>query len=178
MERRIETAPGESLNMTSDVCQTVSSSRGDAAAESHPCREHCAEPGRSAKTRATDHIADPSSAARQELRPGVVKRREDGQIGIFSFCLPVDISSATGCCQNCWSDAKAQSHDRRSTFPAIHLGAFAPLREVKTGIDEPVRNGLIGIIFFLPASVLSTVSPTQLRRGKVKRCEMGQPEMF
>jgi hypothetical protein len=57
--------------------------------------------------------------------------------------------------------AKTQSQDRRSTFPAIHLGAFAPLREVKTGIDEPVQNGLIGIIFFLPASVLNTVSPSR-----------------
>ena len=84
----------------------------------------------------------------------MVKRREDGQIGIFSFCLPVDIFSATGCCQNCWSHAKTQRQDRRSTFPAIQLGAFAPLREVKTGIDEPVQNGLIGIISFcLPVSL-------------------------
>jgi hypothetical protein len=76
----------------------------------------------------------------------MVTRREDGQLGMFSFCLPVDISSDTGCCQNCWSHAKAQSQDRSFNFPAIHLSAFAPLREEKAGIDNPFENGLIGII--------------------------------
>jgi hypothetical protein len=39
-------------------------------------------------------------------------------------------------------------------FSAIHLCAFAPLREVQAGIDEPFQNGLPGIISFcLPVSV-------------------------
>jgi hypothetical protein len=50
--------------------------------------------------------------------------------------------------------AKTHSQDRRFNFPAIQLGAFAPLREVKAGIDEPFENGLIGIISFcLPVSL-------------------------
>jgi hypothetical protein len=42
--------------------------------------------------------------------------------------------------------AKTQSQDRRFNFPAIHLGAFAPLREEKAGIDKPFEYGLIWII--------------------------------
>jgi hypothetical protein len=58
-----------------------------------------------------------------QLRPGMVKRCENGEIGIFSLCLPVDISSVTGRCQHCWSHAKAktQSQDKMFSFPAFHL---------------------------------------------------------
>ncbi|MFM8476244.1 MAG: hypothetical protein ACKOEO_10665, partial [Planctomycetaceae bacterium] len=50
--------------------------------------------------------------------------------------------------------AKTQSQHRRFNFPAIQLCAFAPLREVKAGIDEPFQNGLIGISSFcLPVSL-------------------------
>jgi hypothetical protein len=57
--------------------------------------------------------------------------------------------------------AKTQSQDRRFTFPAIQLGAVAPLREVKAGIDEPFENGLIGIISFcLPVSLTPFHHPT------------------
>ena len=62
----------------------------------------------------------------------MVKQCENGEIGMFSLCQPLDISSVTGCCQHCWSHAKTQSQDKMFTFPALHLGAFAPLREVKS----------------------------------------------
>ena len=58
----------------------------------------------------------------------MVKRRKDGQIGIFSFCLPVDISSATGCCQNCWSHAKAQRRKVRTEGSIFQQFILAPLR--------------------------------------------------
>ena len=86
----------------------------------------------------------------------MAKRREDGQIRIFPLCLPVDISSATGCCQNCWYHAKTQSQDSRLAFPAIQLCASAPLREAKAGIDEPppaaIRNVGARDAAALPAS--------------------------
>jgi hypothetical protein len=84
----------------------------------------------------------------------MVNRREDGQIGIFSFCLPVDISSATGCCQNSWSHAKAQRRKVRTEGSHFQQFSLAPLREVKAGIDESFEHGLIGIISFcLPVSL-------------------------
>jgi hypothetical protein len=85
---------------------------------------------------------------------GMVKRREDGQIGIFSLCLPVDVSSVAGRCQHCWSHAKAQRRKVRTEASLFQQFSFAPLREVKAGIDEPFENGLIGIISFcLPLSL-------------------------
>jgi hypothetical protein len=58
--------------------------------------------------------------------PGMVKRRENGEIVIFSLCLPVDISSVTGRCQRCWSHAKrkGESEDKMFSFPAFHLAAL------------------------------------------------------
>jgi hypothetical protein len=84
----------------------------------------------------------------------MVKRRKDGQFGLFSICLPVDISSAAGCCQNFWSHAKAQRRKVRTEGSIFQQFIFAPLREVKAGIDEPFQNGLPGIISFcLPVSL-------------------------
>jgi hypothetical protein len=63
-----------------------------------------------------------------QLRPGMVKRRENGEIGIFSFCLPVDISSVTGRCQHCWSHAKAQRRKVRTKCSLSQHFTLAPLR--------------------------------------------------
>ena len=72
----------------------------------------------------------------------------------ISFFLPVDISSAAGCCQNSGSHAKAQRRKVRTEGSLFQQFSFAPLREVKAGIDEPFENGLIGIISFcLPVSL-------------------------
>ena len=84
----------------------------------------------------------------------MAKRREDGQTGIFPLYPPVDISSAAGCCQNCWSHAKAQRRKVSTEGSIFQQFSLAPLREVKAGIDEPFQNGLIGIISFcLPVSL-------------------------
>jgi hypothetical protein len=84
----------------------------------------------------------------------MAKPRENGEIGIFSLCLPVDMSYAAGCCQNSWSHAKAQRRKVRTEISLFQQFSFAPLREVKAGIDEPFENGLIGIISFcLPVSL-------------------------
>jgi hypothetical protein len=84
----------------------------------------------------------------REGEAGMVKRRENGEIGIFSLCLPVDISSVTGRCRRCWSHAKAktQSQDKMFTFPAFHLAAFAPLREVNSSNRQTLESGQSGML--------------------------------
>ena len=97
----------------------------------------------------------------REGEAGMVKRREDGKIGVFLFCLPVDISSSDGCCQSCWSHAKAQRRKVRTEGSIFQQFSLAPLREVKAGIDEPFENGLIGIISFcLPGSLTPFQHPS------------------
>jgi hypothetical protein len=86
----------------------------------------------------------------------MAKRRENGEIGIFSLCLPVDISSVTGRCQRCWSHAKA--NDAKSGqnvhFPSISSCAFAPLREVKSSNRRTLESGQSGMLSdWLPVSL-------------------------
>ncbi len=101
---------------------------GEAPAEPHPCCERCTDPCCSVKLLAIVHSADPRAVARQEPRPGMAKRRENGEIGIFSLCLPVDISSVTGRCQDCWSHAKAQRRKVRTKCSLSQHFFLAPLR--------------------------------------------------
>ena len=101
---------------------------GEAPAEPHPCCERCTDPCCSVKLLAIVDRADPRAVARQEPRPGMVKRRENGEIGIFSLCLPVDISSVTGRCQGCWSHAKAQRRKVRTKCSLSQHFILAPLR--------------------------------------------------
>ena len=72
------------------------------------------------------------SGARREPRPGMVKRCENGEIGMFSLCQPLDISSVTGRCQHCWSHAKAQRRKVRTKCSLSQHFILAPLREVKS----------------------------------------------
>jgi carboxylesterase type B len=64
----------------------------------------------------------------REGEAGMVKRRENGEIGIFSLCLPVDIASVTGRCQHCWSHAKAQRRKVRTKYSLSQHFILAPLR--------------------------------------------------
>jgi len=69
-----------------------------------------------------------SGVARREPRPGMVKRCENGEIGIFSLCQPLDISSVTGRCQDCWSHAKAQRRKVRTKCSLSQHFILASLR--------------------------------------------------
>jgi hypothetical protein len=82
-----------------------------------------------------------------------------GDLGYFqSACqltsvpLPV-VARAVGLTQR-RKDAKSGQKVQFSSNSSLRLCAFAPLREVKAGIDEPFQNGLPWIISFcLPVSL-------------------------
>jgi hypothetical protein len=86
----------------------------------------------------------------------MVKRRENREIGIFSLCLPVDISPVTGRCQQCWSHAKTQRRKVRtkcSLSPHFIL-RLAPLREVKSSNRRTLESGQSGMLsYWLPVSL-------------------------
>jgi hypothetical protein len=90
----------------------------------------------------------------REGEAGMVKRRENGEIGVFSLCLPVDISSVAGRCQRCWSHAKAQ---RRKVWTKCSLSQhfiLAPLREVKSSNRQTLESGQSGMLSdWLPVSL-------------------------
>ena len=95
---------------------------------------------------------------------GMVKRCENGEIGIFSLCQPLDISSVTGRCQHCWSHAKTQSQDKMFTFPALHPGAFAPLREVKSWNRQTLESRQSGMF---SSSLPVSLSPFHHPRARL-----------
>jgi hypothetical protein len=79
---------------------------------------------------------------------GMVKRCENGEIGMFSLCQPLDISSVTGSLPALLvsrKGAKTQSQDKMFTFPALHLGALAPLREVKSWNRQTLESRQSGM---------------------------------
>jgi hypothetical protein len=89
-----------------------------------------------------------------EGEAGMVKRREKGEIGIFSLRLPVDISSVTGRCQGCWSHAKAQRRKVRTKCSLSQHFILAPLREVKSWNRKTLESGQSGMLSdWLPVSL-------------------------
>ena len=64
----------------------------------------------------------------REGEAGMVKRCENGEIGMFSLCQPLDISSVTGRCQHCWSHAKAQRRKVRTKCSLSQHFILASLR--------------------------------------------------
>jgi hypothetical protein len=75
----------------------------------------------------------------------MVKRCENGEIGIFSLCQPLDISSVTGRCQHCWSHAKAQRRKVRTKCSLSQHFILAPLREVKSWNRQTLESRQSGM---------------------------------
>ncbi|MFO0063600.1 MAG: hypothetical protein ACK57O_22215, partial [Planctomyces sp.] len=76
---------------------------------------------------------------------GMVKRCENGEIGMFSLCQPLDISSVTGRCQHCCSHAKAQRRKVRTKCSLSQHFILAPLREVKSWNRQTLESRQSGM---------------------------------
>ena len=111
---------------------------------------------------------------------GMVKRHEQGQIGTFSFCLPVGISSAAGCCQSCWSRAKAQRRKVRTEDSFLqqfikYISTEFPSRGPALGLmPRVVELATLGAFCRMSAG-MSQSSGERIGRekGRSKKCPEG-----
>ncbi len=101
-------------------------------------------------------------AAQQELRPGMVKRREYGQIGMFQSPrhhpapLPERITKNV--------PGRAVDVNRPVTLRCVPDAVLAArARAVTGGLTSPARLVTVGRIQSTKLGVLNTVSPSQLR---------------
>jgi hypothetical protein len=93
-----------------------------------------------------------------------------GKLGMFSFCLPVDISSVTGRCQHCWSHAKAQRRKVRTEGSLFQRFTLAPLREVKSWNRKTLESGQSGMLsYWLPVSLTRFHHPRAKLGGETAR---------
>gem|GEM_PF-6940957 len=138
---------------------------GKAPAEPHPCGSHCADHRCFAKSPAIAHSTDQPFGGSAGASPWDGETAREWESWSISLFLSVDVSSAAGCCRNCWSHAispRRKGRTEGSNFRHFQLCALAPLREVRVGTARCPPPRLHEIRETI-SSVLNTVSPSQPR---------------